>query len=419
MNDSAITIFKYILTGLLIIAALAGIKILIESTYWGHRVELFTFELLQGQLSPFNPKKELPVVVVDISELPLKNDKYKDREKLIELVTAIAEQQPLAIGVDIILSPDKDGVWKTQFDEDFLVRCLEISKNKGIPVFLGVDSDMPLGNPGGWLGSKDFKELASTIAIYRNRKDTARFLLWAKSKNQTEKLPSMSLALAQVERKRNPERIQPPPQWLHWAIETDEEFPGKKQAEDDVEYVDALLNYSKLEAVQQTNLLNSSAISVKEFSRKFKGRIVILGNGALGASDSVITPIHEEPVPGVYIHACALYTLIREPMYEFKSWFRVLIDTALPLIVLIVVAAFRVRHRSDKTPYDWHKLQRRIVWLGGCGIFAAAILLVNAVGVLWLDFLFIAAGLLLHPWVEKKLAVFWHRIRKAQNQKTA
>lgn len=399
-----------------ITAALFGIKFWIEHTYLGQRVELFTFEILQGQLSSFDSQQELPIVVVDTSNIPLEDNKYKNREKLIEVISAIADQQPLAIGVDIIFSPEKPEVWNTPYDEEFLTRCLAIvDKNNGTPIFLGVGKDMPLDNPSAWLGNKKFKKMAVTLAIYKKRKDAERFLLWARSKNQPERIRSISLALAEKFREKHPHEKPEPPQWLSWAIVIDEEFPGRKEFENDIEFSDALANYSKLEAIRQTKLLNRSAVSIEEFGEKFRNRIVILGNDTT-ATDTVGVPISEEPVAGVYVHASSVYTLIKEPMYEFKPWFRIFIDILFPLIVFVIVGFFQWL-KGDT--YNWHRMQRRLVLIGGIIIFAAAIFLVNAAGVLWLDFLFIMMALLIHPWVEDRLNDIWQRIKSSLNQTTA
>ena len=75
MKDSTLSIVRYILSGFAITALLVIITIGVEQTSWGHRAELFAFELLQGQLSPFNPEEQLPIVVVDISDIKESKDK--------------------------------------------------------------------------------------------------------------------------------------------------------------------------------------------------------------------------------------------------------------------------------------------------------------------------------------------------------
>jgi CHASE2 domain-containing sensor protein len=407
MQDSKQDIFKGLLLGLAVTAILVGAnKFWIEHTRFGHRLETLSFELFQGQFSAFNPEEELPVVVVDISDMPLKDGK-KDREKLGEVIAAIAEQEPYAIGVDIVLSPE-NGKWRTGADPELINLCLELTK-KGVPVFLGVDSEMPLEEPSAWLGDERFEEMAAVIAIYKE--DAKRIPLWARDKNQAKKLPSINFALAGIGKKHNQEEVRPPG-WLAWALETVDNFPGRIESERDLEYADALVNYSKLEAIEQTKLLNISAASVKEFRQKFRRRIVVLGNGTREkASDNFIVPGRAETVPGVYVHACAAYTLMHEPVYEFKPTVRLAFDILFSALVLSVVAAIRWQRRADKTAFDWHKFQRKLVWRGSFFILVMAVILVRVAHVLWLDLIFIVIALLLHPWLESKLTLFSKGIR--------
>ncbi|HYP43517.1 MAG TPA: CHASE2 domain-containing protein, partial [Candidatus Nitrosocosmicus sp.] len=352
------TIIKYIVVGLLITAILVLLKINVEKSNFGRSFELFTYEQLQNFVPSHSSLDKLPVVV-DTSNYPqikVGSENYTDREKLIETIISISEQKPRAIGVDIIFSL-QNGKWRTQFDEEFLESCLKISEEKGIPIFLGVDTEMKTGNPAAWLGSEKFKEMAVSIAVSKNKNDSHRFLLWARDQNQTEKLPSMGFALAEAERKQNSKNIQPP-RWLNWAIETVDGFPGRKNTENGVEYVDALLNLSKLKDLEVMTLPLDSSKSIEEFGKDFlRNRIVILGDG--GNSD-----ISANGTRGVYIHASATYTLLREPIYEFKGWVRILVDFTIPLIVFIIIAFKRWKNRNISPPYKWSNRQRLIFGIG-------------------------------------------------------
>ncbi len=406
-KDSVKSICIYLLLGAAITALLILVnKNFIEPTPWGHRAQSFAFELLQGRLSSFNPEEELPVVVVDISGIPLTPEGYKDREKLIPLIKAIADEKPSAIALDIMVSPEA-GQWRTQTDPELLKMGLELTE-RDIPVFFAVDKEMPLANPEAFLGEARFANMAVTVAIYEN--DAKRIPLWVRDKTRGEKLPSLSLALARIERKKNPEKVSLP-QLPDWSIETIDDFPGKLGTDKDIEYADALVNYSKFEAIQQTDLLTRSASSVKEFGRKFKNRYIILGNGAVTGPDDFAVPGRlEEVSSGVYMHACAAYTLMREPMYEFKPLVHFVADVILIGFILLTVAFLRWRHLGDKTRFPWQDVQRKLVWGSGALVTFLAFLLVSVAGVLWLDFILIVVALFLHPWVEKMLTLLWRKI---------
>lgn len=411
MKDSTLSIAKYVLSGFAITAVLVGAKIGVEHTSWGHRAEVFTFELLQGGLSSFNPEEELPIVVVDISNIKESKDKEViDLVKLKEVVSAIAEQKPRAIAIDIILMPEPDSENQTdssvadqkKLEENyfnFLDFCLQkIKQEKGIPIFLGV-GERTVGKPEEWLGSEKYKEMAVTLII--PKEETTRIPIWFKASPESEKLFSLSAALAKASQKIHL------PCGFAWAVEcADEEFPGtERHLQENMEYADALVNYSKLEAIQQNKLLTISETSIKESGEKFRNRMVILGDGTKEkAVDVFIVAGQKEAISGVYLHASAAYTFAREPMSEFKFRVRLLLDFLLSALIIAWVAIARYRHLGERKIFHWHKLQNWLVLGFLSGICVLAFLLVRYTGILWLDFLLVMLALWLHPKVEEKFS---------------
>jgi len=109
MKDSTLSIAKYVLLGFAITAVLVGAKIGVEHI-WGHRLEQWAVELLQSQLSSFNPDKNLPIVVVDINDIrEYKSGSVVDFKKLKAIVSAIADKEPRAIGQYLRQSDSKSG----------------------------------------------------------------------------------------------------------------------------------------------------------------------------------------------------------------------------------------------------------------------------------------------------------------------
>lgn len=407
MRDSGSSIIKSVFLGFAITVALTGISILFEHTSWGHRLELFAFELLQGQLSPLNPEEELPVVVVDISDIKEGKDKeVVDLEKLTKVVMAIAEQKPRAIAIDVVLTPEPDPdnqkdsseTTQTKLEENyfrFLDFCLQkVKHEKGVPIFVGV-GERTVDAPEEWLGGERYKALAATIII--PKAETTRIPIWFKASPESEKLFSLSAALAKASQKVHL------PSGLAWAVQSaDEEFPStERHLKENMEFADALVNYSKLEAIQQNKLLTISETSVKESGEKFRNRMVILGDGTKEkAVDMFVVTGRKEPISGVYLHASAAYTFAREPMYEFRFWARLLLDFLLSAIILAWVSIARYRHLGEWKIFHWHKLQNWLVvgFLVGVGVLA--ILLVRYTGILWLDFLSVMLALWIDPKVE-------------------
>jgi CHASE2 domain-containing sensor protein len=77
----------------------------------------------------------MPVIVVDISKLEGdKDDKPTPRDKLTELIDAIAKENSRAIAIDIDFSLREDNNWQDYNDPDFFDHCLKL-KEAGRPVF--------------------------------------------------------------------------------------------------------------------------------------------------------------------------------------------------------------------------------------------------------------------------------------------
>lgn len=399
------------LRGFAITALLVFAKIGVEYTSVGHWFELVAFEKLQRQLSPFNPDEELPIVVVDISDIKESKDKEViDLEKLQEIVAAIAEQKPRAIAIDVILTPETDAENQKDSSEanqkkleenyfKFLDFCLQkIKQDKGIPIFLAVGK-RTVDKPEEWLGSEKYKELAATLII--PKAETTRLPIWFKASPESEKLFSIGAALAKASQKIHL------PNGFAWAVvSADEEFPStERHLKENMEYADALVNYSKLEALQQNKLLTISETSVKESGEKFRNRMVILGDGTKEkAVDTFIVAGRKEPISGVYLHASAAYTFAREPMYEFKFLVRLVLDFLVSALIIVWVAVARYRHLGKRRIFHWHKLQNWLVLGFLIGICVLAFLLVRYTGILWLDFLLVMLALWLHPKVEEKFS---------------
>lgn len=249
------------------------------------------------------------------------------------------------------------------------------------------------------MGGEKYRDLAATVII--PKEETSRIPIWFRANPEYPKLFSLSASVAKASQKVHL------PDGFAWAVESaDEEFPGtERHLKENMEYADALVNYSKLEAIQQNKLLTISQTSIRESGEKLHDRMVILGDGTKEkAVDMFIVAGRREPVAGVYLHASAVYTFAREPMYEFKSWLRLLLDFLLSACIMGAVVIARYRHLQDRKVYDWHKTQNRLVLAFLIGICVLAFLLVRYAGILWLDFLMVMFALWLHPKIEGRIS---------------
>ena len=397
---------RHILFGVLITVLLVAAKVIFEQFPVGHRVELLTFELLQGQLTGID-KDPLPVVVLDISSIPGGTaGQPTPRPPLKELIQAIAagnqQTRPKALGIDIDFSPGFQGLQDETKDIEFFDMCL--SESQRVPIYLGVHRT--LGSPAKtWLGLTDYVPLAA--GIYADPSHTSRLPVWFKQPgNEKEVLPSFGAALAEAYRGGE---LPAPPSWLKPFVDSSHEAPIKLDGGDSrlVLISERLINYSKLELLQHTAIPIKDAKGVEQIRELLNNRVVILGR-VRDATDRFPVPGRDASVPGVFLHASAAHTFIKEPLFELKLGFRLLADFLISLLIIWLVARVRFANGGGEVG-EWHRRQRKYTYSASLLIFAAGLILVRYASVMWLDFVPLILALLLHPYVEKKLEGFVKR----------
>lgn len=135
--------------------------------------------------------------------------------------------------------------------------------------------------------------------------------------------------------------------------------------------------------------------------------MVLLGDSAMEKPDFFAvpnTPLH----PGVFLHACAAYTLVTAPLYEFTTFGRVGADLLFALFVLVGVTGYRLhKYRQKREVIEASRPHYFFTLLA----VAVIVLIVRESRLMWDDFLFVCAALLLHSFVEESLpaAVKWQR----------
>ena len=313
----------------------------------------------------------------------------------------MAEVQPYpprAIAVDVNFSP-KGPVYASEDDEAFFDFCNSIKTEKQIPVFLGV-GETKSAPPEARLGNEIYANLA--VAIAGNKSDTSRIPLWVKSSQSPTELKTLSYALALEYRKQ----LADAPKWISWALDTNVEATAHSTSHDEpiddatLTYADRLVNYSKLDQMKLAALPSTSAEGVKQAASKYSNKLVILGDLN---SDLVPVPGRTIDEPGSLVLASATYTLIKEPLFEFKWWVGLLLDLIIAAFIIVPVAIIRYRNPDDRV---WVGKQALYVYVTVLVVLFVGWKLVSWAGVLWLDFLLVAFAVLLHPKVEHRVDHF-------------
>jgi len=381
--------------GLLLMALLALITVGVEHTSFGKRVELFGYDWLQRHLA----SEHVPVVVVDISDLkptPFRVDGQTgiatSRETLQTLIEAITAQDPRAIGVDIDFSPDSFGyVWPR--DPKFFEFCL---KNR-VPVFLGISRSVSL-LPNQWLGTEDYESLATSIIIPNG--DTRKMAKWIRVSRDSTPGRTLSAAVAGGFQETQSGLSR----WLHDHKLVEQ--VSERDLGQDIAIGEFPVDYSPLRTLMEDKTLQTiNPDVIRDQGHLLRGKIVLVGRGITDDKvDHFRVAGFEEEIPGVYIHACAAYTLHDAPLYELTRASRLGIDLLLSFVVLLSVIAIRFYYLNRTTRrVATHRLQIILTMLVIIGAFIAGVTFVGQTRLMWSDFVLVLGVLVLHIPIERLL----------------
>lgn len=251
---------KHIGIGLAATALLFVLKVSFERSLIGHRFEVQTYDFLQGLLSSSGTGK-LPILVVDISNVPGGKDGPTPRDVLKNIIEAIVDQRPRAIAVDVDFSPNERG-WIKDDDPEFFDFCITMRQKRKIPIFLGIYRTRA-ESPDTWLGLNKYRDLAA-VGLAREG-DTRRVSRWIQRNAFSDHLPTIASALA----KAYQDNLPGPPIWLTPVIERtqDNEHGVQGQFGDGLNTVEILVNYSKLERLKSETIATVTSDAVNAISR--------------------------------------------------------------------------------------------------------------------------------------------------------
>jgi CHASE2 domain-containing sensor protein len=376
--------FKHLVWGLLASAALLLGTSAFEHTDAGHFMDNQAYMFLLRGMPEFS---DVPLPqVFDINQIPGTEKSPTSRKELKALIEALADKAPRAIAIDIDFSPSADRLM-TPEDPDFFEFCLRMTRDRGIPIFLGVNRTRN-EEPKRWLGFSRYQELAAA-GFARN--DDPRLSRWVTSGHDPNRLPTLGEALAHTYQTKPME----PPRWIAWALNPTDEV---------------LVNYSKLRQMESESKPLTNASSVQEYTDQLQNRLILLGDVRL-ATDKVQVPGQRDLVPGVFAMASLAYTLALAPFFEFTFLVRIALDAGISLV--LVIGLYRICR--TRTNVAREKRARRFLIGTTVVVLVAGFILVRLFGIMWLDFLLVPLALLLHPGIKEWLRGRFKLPRKIPN----
>lgn len=400
-----------------IVALIAAwlIEPLIEQTPIGRWGDQIAYEQMVGALSPASD--ESPVVVVDIGEqLNYKNEIYTDLEKLDKVVGKVLEQKPLAIAVDFDFGPNDDDIRRRtngyRIDASSILGRSIDSMKTASPVFLGTT----LPDPGAeeLLGSQEAIPMAVHLLRPPGFIMGQTEMLGSLHRGETV-LPSLAEKLAEVYREqRTPAPTSPLFSFFFERSESHLPFTEivKGLPQDMAEVLNGieantyLLNYSNVDDLMNNRItvLPSGELKNPENARRLlEDRLVVLG-AVTTESDFTRQPLAYRHVPGVVLHALAVDTLLRSPIYDFTEIGNKISGFISGCLVLFLVSAVRWRFMTGRG----EEIEQRAAWIATgaslLSILVLAWLLARSYGVLWTGaFVSLFVVLLVEPRIEHGL----------------
>lgn len=380
------------------------VKYVLEQTPIGRWAERETYGLLAGNLPSF-AKAGPAVVIVDIGHIPGGGGAVGEtpivtsRARLKELLDALVAAEPLAIGIDIDFSPNRRG-WISSGDPTFLDHCLRL--NERFPVRVGVFRGMR-ESPGAWLGLPRFAPLAG--AMWLPAEEARRLPLSIEAVASAPALPSIGAALAMGAVGDRDLLAHP----LAFALEGPTTRPVALEPHGaPIVLREVLVNYGLLEQMRREALIAATPADIAKYRDRIKNRVVLIGDLKAGlASDAFRVPGVARDQRGVLLHAALASTLLSNPIAEFSHTARIVLDLALGGALALVALWARRRHGAD----DDHAAVGKAVLIAVAIVFVCGFAFVVWFRVMWLDFLLVAAFLLLHPGAHTWLSKLVERMR--------
>jgi CHASE2 domain-containing sensor protein len=389
---------------------LLGVKKLVEKTDFGARVQALSYDLLQLHLTA---AENLPVIVLDISGIPMTPglgahpEAVTDREplrKIVESLTGkVGGNAPKAIGLDVDFSPDSHG-YAHPDDPALFDRFLILEKSKNIPIRVGVNSSLALG-PQMWLRDPKYNDLASCVVVPNPEKGRSAWYMpqslvvsyqAASFGGIEEHCTSMGVALANAV-------VNPVPSWMGWFAETFRQIDN----DDRVTKSEFLVDYSPLERLRSSSKEIYDSSADVPINVDVGGKLVLLGRTKNTMDMFTVPGRPEQPYPGVFLHACAAYSLLERPLLRLREPSLVTLDILFSLAIFGPLLWRRLSlHKQGKEVVLGHRIPGLLSLLVAIALVVVAISIVRSTHLMWDDFLLVAIVLVVHTPIEESTVEF-------------
>lgn len=367
-----------------------------EHFKWDHQLQVLAYDVLTAQLER---PGQLPVRVVDIQQdFNVGKTYYTDFDRLGNLINKMVarpEWRPKAIAIDIDFGFDEkeDDVAYLLSKRRFTRRMKDLSTK--CPIYLGVARGLQY-EPSLWLGGEEFRNMAVSA---RRPKDLEPGQIEMSDEIHvgSNVIPSMASMLAKAAGDRRPNRPFFASEYSRNLV--DEDFQAS------LYYLNSSA-YTMLD--KQTLLAKKLESSDPPELRELPEQVVIIGTTTEG--DNSVLPGQLEAKPAVYLHALAADTLIRQPLFALGIVPRAVLSLGFLVAMMTVVLGMRIAYVCRAEEVAHKRLSTVWLWVLVAAALIGGLAFIRLYRVLWLDFLFVAALLVMHPRVEHFLIEAYSRL---------
>ncbi len=427
----------------------------IEKSQYGEQLDEAGARLLQVRLRNPGGGRVDPVRIVDISSMApsspasvTEGASITDRDELKKYLGLVALAGPTAIGIDVIFDPSPDGIVSRK-DRDFLDYCLKLTGPRGpIPVRVGIYSTRALG-PDRWLGDRRFGELWASILVPSEGPklpttsmikhfavkvgtgtvgaDSLSYSLFKVVRNKATDVCADACAAAGVSRRKFGVCLHCHGPWL---------FADSQPIETKVVQANwFLIDFGRLQEMIDRRIpakniashlpdrdTNCDSNSNKDPNPKcdLVNKVVMIGRATPGqAFDSFVTTassLSNDPIPGVYLHAAAVETLMEAPLFALSSLGRVVIDLVLLLCLTVIALFIHLVFLERKSAFENKvrvSLEVIVPAFLAAAVLAVGVLGVDRTGIYWTDFFVVAFVQLFHTPLEMGCHIVWEVVQKS------
>jgi len=366
----------------------------------------------------------VPITILDISDI--KPERFDidgrtgtatPRDSLRQMIEAIADQNPKAIGVDIDFSLDENGQYIHPRDPTFFQFCIDLHRQTGIPIFLGIKRTIGK-SPAEWLGGAQYAELAANIVAPKDNKRMVNMIRVDQAQGSSS-INAMSVALADSYGRDTNNSASFFGQIHRRLIDLFSQYHllekfTRRQLTPELLVEDFLVDFSPLRNIYVLRTTNPVVIRDQSQRQHFDGKIVLLGDATLGEGPDVFTvPGSDQLYRGVFLHACAAYTLITAPLYEVTRRGRFLIDVLFALLILVAITCIRLQFVSDiHVEVATRRLRVGFTVLVLIVALGIGLFFVHLTRIMWADFILAAFALTFHGPIEGILESGWKFTRR-------